>query len=118
MNKDSSLDLDRFAAAVKTRRGQSGLRTVAKEIGDISAPTLSRIEQGGVPDLDSFLRICHWLQQSPSEFTTGSSRKSNVETPRLIEAHLRADRILDPKVIVAISRMVELAYNAAKDKKV
>ena len=117
MNKSSTLNSEKFAAAVRTRRGENGLRTAAKEIGGVSAPTLSRIEQGGVPDLDTFLRLCHWLQEAPSDFMAESTSQDPVATPRLIEAHLRADRVLEPKVIDAISRMVELAYTAAKEGK-
>ena len=118
MNKSPTLNSEKFAAAVRTRRGENGLRTAAKEIGSVSAPTLSRIEQGGVPDLDTFLRICQWLQETPSSFMAESPNLDTVNTPRFIEAHLRADRILEPKVITAISRMVELAYTAAKEGKI
>ena len=118
MNKSPTLNSEKFAAAVRTRRGENGLRTAAKEIGGLSAPTLSRVEQGGVPDLDTFLRLCQWLQEDPSDFMAEASNQDQLSTPRFIEAHLRADRVLEPKVIDAISRMVDLAYTAAKEGKI
>lgn len=38
------------------------LRAAAKEIG-ISPATLSRIENGNKPDIDSFCQICDWLER-------------------------------------------------------
>ena len=117
MNKASEVDLKRFAAEVRTKRGKQGLRAVAVEIGEISAPTLSRIEQGNVPDLDSFIRICKWLGQSPESFTGENPSRSKESTPKQIEAYLRADRILPEETLKAISTMVELAYDAVKKGK-
>ncbi len=110
------VDSHRLAARVIAKRGTRGLRATAKEIGGISPSTLSRVEAGKVPDLDTFLRLCDWLEASPEEFT-GKSRSGVVgdETPRLevIAAHLRADRTLDRETARALERMVRLAYEAA-----
>jgi len=54
---------------VYQRRGGrlgAGLRETAREIG-ISAATLSRVERGGVPDIDSFRKLCLWLDKSADE---------------------------------------------------
>lgn len=49
----------RFAAAVRTRRGERTLREAAAQIGTVSAATLLRFEQETVPpDLLTFLAIC------------------------------------------------------------
>ena len=46
------------------RSGRPGsvlsLQEVAEQSG-VSAPTLSRLERGSVPDLESFRKICIWL---------------------------------------------------------
>ncbi len=117
MNRASEIDLKRFAAEVRTKRGKQGLRATAVEIGDISAPTLSRIEQGNVPDLDSFIRICKWLGRSPQSFTGEQSATAKESTPKQIEAYLRADKILSEETVKAISTMVVLAYDAVKKDK-
>jgi len=39
------------------RRGDRGIRAVAEEIG-ISPATLSRVERGKLPDLDTFGKMC------------------------------------------------------------
>src|SRR5688572_6919583 len=104
MSSSNEFDLPKLAAMLRTKRGDKGLRVVAEEIGNVSASTLSRIEQGNVPDLDTFARICRWLDVPPSEFMRRSRTdqgKSHAcdSTPDFIEAHLRAERILPPDTI-------------------
>jgi transcriptional regulator with XRE-family HTH domain len=110
-------DLQRFAAMLKTRRGTRGLRSVAQEIGDVSASTLSRIEQGGVPDVETYLRICKWLglpSESPPGLESRSSAAESTNTPELIEAHFRAEKVLPPETIDALSNMIRQAYKWAE----
>lgn len=117
MNRASEIDLKRFAAEVRTKRGKQGLRATAVAIGDISAPTLSRIEQGNVPDLDSFIRLCKWLGRPPHSFTGEPSTTAKENTPKQIEAYLRADKTLAEDTVKAIITMIDLAYDAAKKGK-
>jgi DNA-binding Xre family transcriptional regulator len=42
------------------------LRKAAKQIG-VSCSTLSRIECGGMPDLETFLKLCSWMDKTPNE---------------------------------------------------
>ena len=51
---------------VKTTRPMS-LRDAAKEIGT-SAPTLSRCSRTFKPDVDTFAKLCNWLQVDPGSF--------------------------------------------------
>lgn len=44
-----------------------GLREFAKTI-DISPATLSRIEHGKPPDIETFFKLCHWMKKSSNEF--------------------------------------------------
>ncbi|GIK38003.1 MAG: hypothetical protein BroJett011_18360 [Chloroflexota bacterium] len=123
----SYLAVDRLAALVKAKRGDKGLRKTAKEIGEISPSTLSRIEQGKMPDLDTFIRLCNWLGVAPNQFFEGSRNQelspdqSNIppiapgmSTPEIVEVHLRADKELDPETAEALANMVKAAYQAIK----
>lgn len=114
-------DVRRLAALVRAKRGDRGLRAVAHEIGDVSPSTLSRIEQGKAPDLDTFARLCHWLGVSADEFMPcmeeGTKPRNALEapgmtTPEIITAHLRADQALSPETADALATMVRLAYQA------
>jgi len=124
-NTPSNVNLEKLAALLRTKRGDRGLRLVASEIGDVSASTLSRIEQGNVPDLETFIQICKWLKVSPDDFVAGEKTNSGrnmkmdtgLEIPHAIEAHLRADRTLPPATIDALSEMIRVAYKAARDGK-
>lgn len=126
MANHTEINLAKLSATLRTKRGQDGLRAVATEIGGVSASTLSRIEQGSVPDLDSFMRICRWLGMEPSEFLVGTRGHAKsalgtgqppADTPQMIEAHLRADRVLPPETINALSEMIRFAYKAANEGK-
>jgi transcriptional regulator with XRE-family HTH domain len=121
---NDELDMRKFAVLVRAKQGRRGLREVAREIGGISASTLSRIEQGKIPDLGTFFRLCQWLEVSPEEFmtpplhpTTPSLPSAQMSTPELLTAHLRADQTLDPQTADALSRMIQLAYDAAAQGK-
>lgn len=109
----ADLNIGELAALLKAKRGRRGLRVVAEEIGGVSASTLSRIEQGKVPDLDTFVRLCRWLDVSPERFIP-STADQTMSTPEIVMAHLRADQVLDPKTIEALATMIQLAYDAAK----
>jgi transcriptional regulator with XRE-family HTH domain len=117
MTNPSSVNFQKFAAMLKTKRAGRGLRQAAEEIGAVSASTLSRIEQGNVPDLETFMRICQWLGASADEFRFEMAHGQSAELPEpeeVIEAHLRADRTLPPEAIDALSQMIRYAYKAAK----
>jgi DNA-binding XRE family transcriptional regulator len=51
---------------LKALRGSRSLRDVAKEVG-VSAATLSRVENGKQPSLDSFNKIGEWLAERWTE---------------------------------------------------
>lgn len=53
----STLNTELLAGMLKNKRGNKGLRAVADEIGGVSFATLSRIEQGKVPDVDTFINL-------------------------------------------------------------
>lgn len=63
----TTVDIQALADAMFQRRNQGArryptisLRCVADEIG-VSAATISRIERGKTPDLETYAKICTWL---------------------------------------------------------
>jgi DNA-binding Xre family transcriptional regulator len=113
--KESSvpkLTLSALGKLVRDRRGALRLRDAAKQIG-ISAATLMRIESGRVPDVETFGKVCRWLNIDPGDFlgfdataraNAGSS--SSAEPPLRISAHLRAERLPLPETAAALARML------------
>jgi transcriptional regulator with XRE-family HTH domain len=112
----TTLDIQKLAHMIKAKRGNQGLRAVAEEIDGISASTLSRIEQGNLPDIETFLRLCQWLEVKPDFFTKKSDKKSE-STTAVLAAHLRADRTLSEETAEALIQMISLAYQNATGKR-
>lgn len=98
---------------IKKKRGDRGLRATAIEIGGVSSSTLSRVEQGNIPDIDTFVRICGWLNV-PTDFFTKSETVTSQSYQREIVAHLRADRLLDTPTAESLIQMITLAYQHTK----
>ena len=65
----SFLDTHKLATMVRTKRGSRGLRATASGIGEISASTLSRVENGKAPDMAeavAYLRVSSKAQDYKS----------------------------------------------------
>ena len=58
-----------FGLFLKAQREGTRLnvRDAAKDMG-ISAPTISRVETGQMPDLVTYGKICKWLNVNPGVF--------------------------------------------------
>ena len=63
------IDLTDLAPAIIQHRYRVGVRAASREIG-VSASKLSRIENGTIPDLITYAKICSWLGVSVSRFVS------------------------------------------------
>lgn len=109
----STLNTELLASMLKNKRDKKGLRAVAEEIGEVSAATLSRIEQGKLPDVDTFIRICKWLDVPTDTFINDKKdTKKEVSTKDKVVAHLRADRELSKDTVNMLIKMIDMAYNS------
>lgn len=108
----STLNTELLSGMLKDKRGSTGLRAIAAEIGGVSASTLSRIEQGKIPDVDTFVKICNWLEVSTDTFILGDTNKKEVSNQEQVVAHLRADRELSKETADMLIRMVNMAYTS------
>lgn len=108
------LDTELLAALTRSQRGSRGLREVAKEIGDVSPSTLSRIENGKMPDMETFLLLCDWLEVPPAALIKRREEDqvpvSDLDTPEVLAIQLRADKNLDPATANALAALVKAAY--------
>lgn len=100
----SNLNISLLSETVRARRGSSGLRETAKQIGEISASTLSRIEKGNVPDVETYIKICEWLEVSTDTFIQKASQNL-----KQINAHFRASRELPIDTVNSIITLLNLA---------
>jgi len=64
-----------FTEKVSTHRKyqQLSMRSAAKKIG-ISASTLSRIEAGSPPDIESYCKLCRWMMITSDYFIKQNSK--------------------------------------------
>jgi len=111
-----SLDTEMLSQMVRSKRGNRTLRETASEIGEISAPTLSRIEQGNVPDVDTFLRLCNWLQVPADTFNFSEDSQKETSIEKDLIVHLRADKTLPKDVVDSLVTMISLAYKTHKNQ--
>lgn len=115
------IDVARFADAVRGKRGKMGVRAASEAIGDVSPSTLSRIEQGRLPDLDTYMKLCRWLGVTPTHFAltvagdTDDEKAPPVPLPEQFVMHLKADQTLKPETRQALATLIEMAYAAAED---
>ena len=73
--------LQNLGTIVREKRGTRGLREVSAEVGT-SAPTLSRIESGKMPDLQTFGKLCRWLGADPASLLGVSNELSEPSATR------------------------------------
>jgi transcriptional regulator with XRE-family HTH domain len=62
-----SIRIDRLAQRIQERRAGKGIREAATEVG-VSPATLSRVENGKIPDLETFSKVCRWLGEDPAVY--------------------------------------------------
>ena len=102
------MTLAKLGPLTRERRGDRGLREAAKEIG-ISPATLSRIENGQVPDLETFQAVCKWLEMDPGTFLGGASggpRKA------VAHVHFKKDGATNEKTAQALAELILAADRA------
>lgn len=106
----TTLNSNLLAGMIKEKRGRKGLREISIEIGGVSPATLSRVEQGKIPDVDTFIKLCKWLEAPTDAFIidhTSVELKSNKDH---IVAHLRAEKELEPSTVQMLLKMIDIAY--------
>lgn len=115
MHMQHTLNSQMLSSAIKSKRGKKGLRETAEEIGNISSATLSRIEQGNLPDVETFIKICKWLGVSTDTFIQGNkSTVSELSEKDKIVYQLRSSQELDQETINAMVAMVNVAFTKPK----
>ena len=108
------LTLQNLGTEVRKKRGNRGLRETAREIGT-SAPTLSRVESGKMPDLQTFGKLCRWLEVDPARILNVTHQHLE-ETPDMIAAaHLKAKQEISPETARALANVIVRAQRRLAD---
>ena len=105
----SKITLESLGRRLLEKRGERGVRDVAREIG-ISHSTLSRVERGYLPDLETFSKICKWLKINPGDVL---GKPAVSKSPRTtVSVHFRKDQTLAPRTAQALAQMILAAQRA------
>ena len=94
--------LENLGRLLQEKRGNRGIREVAREIG-ISHATLSRVERGNLPDLENYQKICQWLGINVSTVTGVASAKPPMPAAQV---HFRKAPTVSPKTAQALAQMI------------
>lgn len=90
-------DLAGFSQRIREKRmaEKLGLREAAEK-SNVSASTLSRVENGSMPDMDTFMNVCEWLVMMPSEFfLIAEGYKLTMQDRLEQEVDYRVDNAID-----------------------
>ncbi|GHO62272.1 UDP-N-acetylglucosamine 1-carboxyvinyltransferase 1 [Ktedonobacter sp. SOSP1-52] len=107
----SMLDTQQLAVLLKERRGDRGLRDIAQEIGNVSPATLSRIENGKMLDVETFLRLCDWLEVNPQHFIKEAQR--DMLNSQALRYRIEGGQRLEGSVVVQGAKNAALPIIAA-----
>ncbi len=96
-----------LGSLLQKKRGSMGIRAAAAEIG-ISAATLSRIEHGRVPDLETLRKVCAWLGVDPAGYL-GASATAQPSAPAL-QVVFKKDRAVSQRTSQALGKLIIAAH--------
>jgi len=104
------LPIEELAKLVARKRGSRGIRATATEI-EVSPATLSRVENGHLPDLATFAKICRWLDVDPARFLGVNSSAGEVTEKRAV-AHFRKKPTVSPETATSLGALILAAQRA------
>jgi transcriptional regulator with XRE-family HTH domain len=107
------LKIGALADRIRSKRAGQGIRAAAQEVG-ISSATLSRVENGGVPDLETFGRICSWLGDDPARYLGLATAHSTTTSKVLV--HFKKENAIRPETATALSEMIILAHKMLREE--
>lgn len=100
--------LEQLGQMVREKRADRGIREAAAEVG-VSPATLSRVEGGSQPDLETFSRICKWLGVDASEmlgFEPTEATPAQQSPVRVAQAHFRADKAMSSETANHLAKLI------------
>ena len=106
------LDIAGFGRLLAAKRGKRGVREVAAEVG-VSSATYSRVENGHMPDLETFAKLCRWLGRDPSEFLGLEAHKSD-QAPTKAVVHFKKKKTVKPETAKALGELILAAQRAIR----
>jgi transcriptional regulator with XRE-family HTH domain len=117
---EAKLDMDALMAALDAQRRalQISWRELARQ-ASVSPSSLTRMQQGKNPDVNTFASLLQWLKLPAERFMLAETRndKQKEHANRLAVAStlLRGKKNMTPKATKALQELVRAAYSLAKE---
>jgi transcriptional regulator with XRE-family HTH domain len=102
-------DLGRLLAA---KRGNRGIRAAALDAG-VSPATFSRVENGHMPDLKTFAKLCKWLNRDPREFLGMETTVTAGDRPKTV-VHFKKKKTVHVETAKALGELILAAQRAVR----
>ena len=106
-----SASLKSLGRLVAQKRGKVGIRATARAIG-LSPATLSRVENGQLPDLANFTKLCQWLELDPASVL--GFDPADLDRPT-VAVHFRGSRTMDVNTAAALQNLILSAQEMLSD---
>lgn len=108
----SEISLETLVEQLREKRGGRGIRVVAEQIG-ISPATLSRVERGSLPDLETFRKICTWLEIDPGVIL-GFRTAPDVQP--VVRVHFKKEVTVNRSTAKALSELILAAQAQMREE--
>jgi transcriptional regulator with XRE-family HTH domain len=105
-----TVTIEQFGRLMMAKRGSRGVRAAAMEAG-VSTATYSRVENGHMPDLKTFAKLCKWLGQDPRTFLGIES--SSEDTPKAV-VHFKKKKTVPEETARALGDLILAAQRALR----
>jgi transcriptional regulator with XRE-family HTH domain len=102
--------IEELGRLIARKRGSRGIRATAEDVG-ISSATLSRVENGHMPDLATFAKICKWLDKDPREFLGFDKPEASAEAAVV---HFRKKKTASRETAIALGELILAAQSALR----
>ncbi len=102
--------IEELGRLIARKRGSRGVRATAEDVG-ISSATLSRVENGHMPDLATFAKICKWLDKDPREFL-GFDKSDELAETAIV--HFRKKKTVSRETAIALGELILAAQSALR----
>ena len=112
------LDVDALVAALDAKRKDEDIswRELARRAG-VSPSTLTRIQQGKLPDVNTLGALLEWLDMPAEEFLVTRAKGEKTAANPVVKATalLRGKKKMSPAATKALEEMVQAAFKLFKE---
>jgi transcriptional regulator with XRE-family HTH domain len=106
----TDIPIEELGRLIVAKRGALGVRAAAAQVG-IGAATLWRVENGQMPDLQTFAKICRWLELDPADFL--GLRFGSAPTPTAV-VHFRKSKTVSLETARSLAELILSTQRSAR----